>query len=290
MKRKIAALLVGLVGLLPVLALAQNVFLFQKATPVSAAVVADDTSVAVLVKYYGTATSADVAVAANGDITFRQNAVADTTLECPVSGALGGVIDVSDAACNTLGEVVDQINKSSVWRAVILDGLRSDTADDSLLTFGATEATLAQGLALKFDTDTVGFLESRALSTCRTIDCLIPARGLTSAGVAPPLEPNPWKGTQTVFFYANATSTYGSGNSNFQVYSVIPKLTAAGASEQANIIYQVAGGATTVNKEFTVWQNVGLYGDPDAKVIARLKNSAAMASVTFIASGRVFYY
>src|SRR5687767_6845145 len=74
---------------------------------------ADDTDTAMLIKFVGPSTGStttmnsgkvEVAVTTS-DITFTSGAAgseaADTSLECPVSGALGGIIDVSNAACNT---------------------------------------------------------------------------------------------------------------------------------------------------------------------------------------------
>ena len=98
-------------------------------------------SVAMLVKYVGTSTSAttDVAVAAGGDMTFRIAGAADTAVNTVAQGSLcgatPGTLDLSTPAgtCDTLGEVVDVINASGDWIAVLVDGLRSDLTDLSLI-------------------------------------------------------------------------------------------------------------------------------------------------------------
>lgn len=256
--------------------------------PVSASVTADDTDVAILVKYVGPLTTADVAVAATtSDFTFRQDATADTTLECPVSGALGGIIDVSDAACNTLGEVVDTINSSADWRAWIIDGLRSDSSDARLLTLSATDATLEDGLKINWDTSTA-FETKRALTTARTARAYLAGRPQQNAVVTP----NPFQGTRVVYWYGNATSTFASGTSNFRIYSVkVNHKTGKSKSTETvtTILGPIAGGATTVNKEFD-FSEAGVYCEKDAKCLVELKNSAAGSAVQLVAYGTQYRY
>jgi len=110
--------------------------------------------VAFIVRYVGATPSVDDTVTtASNTITFKQNGAADTTLECPIVGGLGGIIDTSNAACDTLGEVVDTINGSADWEAVLLDGLRSDaTGTTQLLAVAASDATGKAGLNVYFDT------------------------------------------------------------------------------------------------------------------------------------------
>lgn len=136
--RKLFAVLALLVA--PVIASAQPVTGYVtpiKAQPVSANVNALDASVAMVIKYFppvggsSTAITPTVAVAATS-LTFTVGGAAYAGFEAPVSGALGGVIDMTDAAADTLGEVVDIINSTPVtfttgyFRAAIGAGLRSD--------------------------------------------------------------------------------------------------------------------------------------------------------------------
>jgi hypothetical protein len=273
---------------------------FMPATPVSNALGGDDSDIAFYIKYTGTSGNATVAVAANGDITLQDAGAADTTLECPISGALGGIIDVSDAACDTLGEVVDVVNSSTtgVWRAVIVDGVRSDSSNDSFLTFGATQATLAAGLAIKWDTDTVGFKSTIALVPSAYRNSIQPWLATRAATTAPQLVRNPFAGTMTRFLIANATSTYASGTSVYEIHSVrVNNVATAGSgtaipvqgSEVDTILYSTAAGATTVNKVFD-FSTFGVIGNPDEKMVVRLKNSAAMASTVHYAYGQQFKY
>jgi len=274
MKKTLFALLAALTLALPVIA----------DYPVTQYVYADDVSTAILVRYVGTATSATVASASTATMTFQVSAGAYTGFECPVSGALGGIIDVTNAACNTLGEVVDTINGnctgcSSDFRAVIVDGLRSDTSA-LLLTVSTAQATRADGVPIPQDTSAnfaVG--ETRALvpGNCRTnIACWV-----TPAGK---IIENPFGGTQTFVRWIEGVTTYGSGTSDLNVYSVKPSNKPAG-SETVTTLWNEAMGASTVNKQFTQFQYVPLIGKPHEKVVVRISNSAAQASVRLLVDG-----
>lgn len=152
--------LVAFVGVLPTipapLAIAQyagvnGVFLSPfPAQPVSTVRSGQDADPVLYIKYFGPGGSATttVAVEAGGELTFVVNGAAYTGFECPVSGALGGVIDVTHANCNTLGTVVDSVNATAAsfatgyFRAVIAGGLRSDSSNNVFLADAAdTEVT-----------------------------------------------------------------------------------------------------------------------------------------------------
>jgi len=195
------------------------------------------------------------------------------------------VIDVSDAACDTLGEVVDTINgycstctgRSSKWRAFIVDGLRADSSNDTLVTFAATAATAEAGLNLVTDTD-VAFKDTTALSSCRNMTCMLTGRGGNVASIG--LKKNPAEGQKVLLWEASYTSTYGSGTSTIQVIKcdTVQNVGNPG-SETCTTVYSAAGGATTVNatKSWTTW---GFPPDADKRYLVRLNNSAAMATVT----------
>ena len=260
---------------------AQNVPLFrgQMLRSVVENTSAVDGDIAIVVRYVGASCSgaSTVAVAAGGDISFVACGSADTTVNTT------GTIDCSTppAGNDTLGEVVDLINASSNWRAVLLDGLRSDSSDNTLATLVAADAKPLTGQGLKFDSSNVTFTHSRALTTCRDASCLIPVPGA-------PTNYNPWKGTYTVLQNFAAKTTYSSGTSTINIYSVTPT---SFSSETANLIYSVAGGNTTVEKSLSPsdWP-MGLVGEPDAKIVLRVVNSAVMSAATSRAQGLLFRY
>ena len=248
--------------------------------PVSKFVSADDTSVAMLVGYYGSGTSATMEVAQGGAITFLVAAAAYTGFECPVSGALGGIIDTTNGACDTVDEVVDIINGSaSDFRAVAVDALGTDSVDD-FLTVGATQVTTTAGVTILFDTSAnfaVG--EGRALipDACRTdISCFV-----TGAGKI--LE-NPFGGRQTVIGWIEGLNTYASGTSILKAYSVKASNKRTNTTESVSTLWSEAMGATTANKQFTQFQNTNMLGGYGEKVIVRVTNSAAQSAVTLLVS------
>ncbi len=258
--------------------------------PVAGAIAADDTDIAIRIRYIGSGTTPDtnnsgtVAVAANGDLTFLQGVqgseAASTEFECPVSGALGGIIDVSDAACNTVGEVINVINASTSWRAVPIDALLTDVVDNVILTRAATRATNLDGLAINWDTSTA-FKMSVLLNepSYRTIRPYLNGRTLIR---------NPFENQTTAVHIANATSTYGSGTSNIRFYTSALRFNQAAprtASETVATLYSEAGGATTVNKVVSSMSTVGVYSNTGERLLARLDNSAAAASAVLYAYG-----
>ena len=251
------------------------------------------TDVPLLVKYVGTALpGGTVTVAANGDITLSTGGVGasavDTTLECPVSGALGGVIDVSDAACDTLGEVVDVMNASPNWRAVILDGLRTDSSNDTLLARTEINAAVSEGLGLFHDAG-VGFKSTIALTTVGGAGLGVNGQRSIQAYIDNPINntmvkgAGPFTNLATLLFKAIGTTTYGSGTSTFEVFSVIPTYRTAGSTNGSEIVTQLwseAGGGSTTAKTFD-FGGYGLRSQTGAKLVVRINNSAAMTAATF---------
>jgi len=221
--------------------------------------VGDDGDVAMEVYYVGDEVDGvcTVAVAdATGDIAFVVDGSADTTIQV---GSTAGTIDVSDTDADTLGEVIDVINASPNWRAIMKHALRADSADDTLLTMAASDAK-AGALSIYKDT-------TAALNV---------AIALTEQDVVANLT-----GDQDTFskvWGIDATSTYASGTSTIEVYAcVVDKY---GVTHSETKIYSAAGGNTTV-KESISFGDAGLKPldrDLGYKLLVRLVNSVAMAS------------
>lgn len=278
---------------------AQTVFL-EKAG-IFHAIGAVSTDVGILIKYVGSSPAGGtVAVAAGGDITLATGAVgassADLTTECPVSGALGGVIDVSDAACNTLGEVVDAINASANWRAVIVDGLATDSSDNTLITLSEANAATPKGIGLLKDT-TVALNVSLALIP---YEMRTDIRQYLDNAQPPSFIPNPYAASQFALYRANGTFT-GTGADNFDYYSLkerYAKCGPAAASTAASIIcsqdsevvtaqYTEPGGGTTVNKSYD-FTHQGFPARPGEKALVRLRAATTFTAATFSVGGYGF--
>ena len=282
LKRTFAVLAVAALAALPVAGEQKGGLTYKG--PVQIAKIADDTDVAIVVRYVGPATAGvdTVAVAANGDLTFIKDGAAYTGMECPVAAPLGGIIVVANAACDTLGEVVDAINSGPDFKAFILDGLRTDTSNDTLLTIGATDATPAVGLALNFDSD-VAKWSSTALVECRNFSCF------ASGGTTLPIT-NPYRGYISAIQFYNEKSTW-TGASDVFVYSVKP-LNGAPTSETVTAVYTIAGGASTVVKieNASTFGSDGFFGYKDSKLIFRVANTTTGSAFVVYATANLFTY
>ena len=257
---------------------------------VSAYISADDLDVAAIFVYVGpnvsglfTATNATTLTLTSG---AAGGEAADTSIECPLAAPYGGVLDVSNAACDTAGELADIVNSTagSNWRMIILDGYRTDVLNARVQANAARQAKNDEGAALNWDTSTA-FIATRAL---------VPpgyrvAKPYLDASKR--LVDKPFLGTRTIFLNADETSTYGSGNSFFEVTQVLvdnTPSTGKGSETQSRLIDK-AGGATTVSKPFDYILN-GLPADKDYKVVLRIRNSAAASAVALSSSGLFFRY
>lgn len=263
-----------------------------------AVAIAEDGETGMTCRYIGTNASGKIAVAAGGDLTFTDGAsgseAATSTFECPVSGALGGVIDVSDTACNTMGEVVDIVNASSNWRCVLASSLRSDSSDDTLVAISATAATDPKGLKLKVDSS-VALISTLVVAPIGWDDY----DKLNNGNNSTTFKQKPWSNSRAVLEAAYALSTYGSGTSLISVIAVDRTQAAAGSETATTIWPATAGGATTVAKVFgscstpatgcdTAWGPGGIIGPPGQQLMLRLTNSAALSVNTLAVNGLFF--
>ena len=257
----------------------------QVGNPVSGHVSSDTAgSVAMLIKYVGTATpsaTTDVAVAAGGDMTFRVAGVASTTVNsAAVCGAVVGTLDLSTPAgtCDTLGEVVDVINATSDWRAVLVGGLRTDSSDNTITTFAVASAMRAEGLPLYFDS-AVSLTTSIAMipDNCKTdIRCFMSPQGL--------LKENPNGGTQTDARWIEGYATYAT-TGTFNIYSVKESNKAGTGSSVITTLHTEAAAASGTNKQLTQFQNYPLLGKPHEKVIVRITTTGASSAFNLHAYG-----
>lgn len=253
--------------------------------PVSGHVSSDTAgSVAMLIKYIGSAApsaTTDVAVAAGGDMTFRVAGVASTTVNVgAVCGAVVGTLDLSTPAgtCDTLGEVVDVINATSDWRAVLVGGLRTDSSDNTITTFAVSSAMRAEGLPLYFDS-AVSLTTSIPLipDNCKTdIRCFMSPQGL--------LKENPSGGTQTEARWIEGYATYAT-TGTFNIYSVKESNKAGTGASVITTLHTEATGASGTNAQLTQFQNYPLLGKPHEKVIVRITTTGASSAFNLHAYG-----
>ena len=103
--------------------------------------------------------------ATTGDIEFQVGGAADVSVSCPETD-LDGVLDTSDAGCNTWIEIVDACNMGgSNWACVLGPVNSGDAPGDALATLAATDEDLRKGLGLYADANVDGALAQNAVVT-----------------------------------------------------------------------------------------------------------------------------
>lgn len=285
---------VASLAMLPALATSQAANLFGvqvtpfSAVPVGGIRVAADTGPALVIKYNGTTTDPSIAVEADGNLTFLVGDAAYTGFECPVSGALGGVIDVSDAACDTLGEVVDIINAdqsdNSGFYAIIAAGLRADSSNDSFLAdVDDTDVSTPTGEVVYWDSSTLDDDEIVFVSQWLTqAQYALDAIGTALDPERQRLPVNPWAGSDTVLLDAGENITNAGTVGDFDALCVVETYKHTGGSEVATVMYREAGAATTVLGSINEFLNAGGLRCRDGKVVVRIYASGADTSALFL--------
>lgn len=273
----------------------------ERVTPVSNFRGAADTAPALIIKYFppaGNAASSGTTTVATAatDLRFVVNGAVYAGFEAPVSGALGGIIDMTDASANTLGEVVDVINSTSTtfasgyFRAAIVNGLRSDVV--STLAFVAdaadTDVTSDAGEVIYWDSSILDDEEllfsaanftaglpnqyARQAFNSKNINTKGAFDGVTSV-VQYAEEKITNAGTVGTFTIYAVTEYYGSGKGCVATATCGPN---SGSYEIARVLYASAGGATTVAANTPAGLFLLAEGE---KVFYRLAASGADTSV-----------
>jgi len=107
-----------------------------------------DVSEALRIQYCGSYGYATATLVASTSLTLYHGVASADTLDSTFGTA--GAVDLSAAGFDTLGELVDAINKSPNWRAKLTGGLRDDLSAN-LLAQTVTSARLNGGLSIYFD-------------------------------------------------------------------------------------------------------------------------------------------
>lgn len=249
------------------------------------------TATAALVRYVGsTAGLPTVAVdATTGDLTFQLAAAAVDEFECPVSGALGGIIDVSDAACDTFGEVVNVINASDSWRIVLVSSLASDLSTNAIFTLSATDASGPAGVRL-FRDETV----ASATSVFSAQVALLPAGAesdigfFLSTGGGPTgarVNTDPLVRYQTFVQHIREQITSSGTVALFEVLGVRRTYDSNGRiSDTVRTLYAETGAATTAELERNFHPGP-VVAAPGELVIVRQRTGTALTVASINGSG-----
>lgn len=279
-----AASIVLLLGFLAPVAFSQGglkqIDAFMAGRSVADSQTAENGEAAIIVRYIGTAANAQIAVSAagTGDISFTEDVgsglAADASVICPTGGT-GGTIDVSDGDCDTLGEVVDIINAEAGanWVAVVHAGLRSLSSDTDLFALTATSNVMRpEGQDLNRDTteaDDVWFVLSENQD------------GRDYFTINGGLIPNPYRGKRASLFHLLYNLNLSDGAQTFVFYSVRPNNLVGGSAEVVTTLFAVVLADATAT-DVTLFQQIGISGNYDEKLVVGVQDSGATAGVTYV--------
>ena len=234
---------------------------------------ADDGDVGLLVRYIGAEVSATVTVL-TGDYTFKHGASAAEAVDATIDsgGDDPGVIDVSDANANTMGEVVDLINASANWEAILLDALRADASTTWIKDLSETTITkLLNAYGLKLPVDTSASLcISQAISPA-AFEAELGAYGLPFEAI--------WRTKVSELYAVIATNTFGSGTNLIQIYQI------DNYNKTEVKLFEWAGAATTVEQVTNWFRDIGLKSKIGTHFLVRMIGSAACTGTMGVVGG-----
>ena len=320
LKKLTAVVLGAFVIAAPSLAVAQQVNVFGaqiqpfKATMVSDAIGAVDTTVALYVRYVGSsAATSTVAVTGNNSMAFVDGGAADATVNVQDSNACGatpGTLDLTNANCNTYGGLVDRINKSKNWVAVLAGVLRSETSNANVNNVAASNAVKnPDGLGITVKTSAQLVVTGIGLPGGGRFPAGIlggqkglPVTGLpggiqnwipvsfsglpTTTGAGKPGGAFvPFADTDTSLLYAseNVTSTGAVGNMIvYCVYESYKFNGGLGSTETAVNLFQKAGAATTVTGILNEFINSGGLKCSGGKLLYRISATTTLTAPTIV--------
>ena len=234
-----------------------------------------DDNVVFYVQYVGTAsTKPTIEVEADGDIQFQVAGTNDALMGCPTQ--VTGIIDTQDADCNTMGEVVNAINRSTNWRAAIVAALYADSADNTIKILAETDTNLRIGAPIYFDNNNVDVAADQV--TVLVAPPYAPADGsFFFLGPGAGLNVNPFARSTSFLSAVSEKKTSGGTIGATIVYGV--SRIYAGASraltEVSRVVWSQTGGATATQATLD-FSNFPLVSLPGEAFIARVSSSTSI--------------
>lgn len=235
-----------------------------------------DGAIALRIKFIGTVAtgSARVDIEADGNLEFYAD---DGTADTNVS--TDGVIDVSGAAEDTLGEVLDIINATDDWRAIPVDYLPSMSINNILTSSTSLQAgsdiSEEAGHAYYYNTADIDTI-ALSIGPEYTVDEQLSVSNDDLLNRRSKPAGNPLGYTwQNELIYATATATYTSGAPDLQVYAVLPNATTGKWATGTEIkLYQDVGAATTVAKPIaTLPKQAPIKGPPGSMLVVLYRDT-----------------
>lgn len=249
--------------------------------PIAGTSTTADDNVALYVQYVGTATTKPTIQvdASTGDIQFEVAGAVDTTVSCPEADD-DGVIDVSDASCNTMIEVVNAINQgNSNWRAVLVSALGTDATTDAFATLAETDTNVRIGAPIYYDTNYAG---SSPEVTVLVAPVYPPADGsFFFNGPGGGLNVNPFRGGVSFLSAVSEKKTSGGTIAATVVYGVFREYRGSASTgfdlyEVIRTVWSQTGGATATQATLD-FSNFPLISAPGEAFIARIGSSTTIS-------------
>jgi hypothetical protein len=258
-----------------------------EANALSAAVTAVDTAPVILVKYIGPTVQAHTFAVTTFDYIFTVGGAADATINVQATtpcGAAVGTLDTNDADCNTLVELVNEINASPNWLAIPLGGLPADSVDTGGASSGADVVSVVTPQA-----GTVVYGDSSDnLNTTLTFypGNRVDVRDYVTGTPAAYKPMSPWQGLiSTLQYYVmNYVGTAVTTNGIFLVKDAWTGATGKTWSPTSRQIYGFTGAATGVDKALD-FSNAPLFGNRGERFVVRSTSTATHTSPKAVAFG-----
>ena len=237
---------------------------------------------ALIVQYIGSEASGTVTVAAGGDMTFKHGALSSEA----VDGGIGasGVLDLSTPAAglDTMGELVDTINASANWRAILVGARRADSTDNTLAALSEAQAKVSTLSGRYRSAGLYVYMDEQVAFKCGFSITNKRYTGVYTASAQKALGDVKDAGYQNELAALSLKSTYGSGTSAYTVYLINDE------TNEEITLFSAAGGATTVAGSLNLVSTYGsAYKAPIGyRIFVQLVNSAAMTATLISGQGR----
>ena len=257
-------------------------------TSLSSAVTAVDTAPYYVLKYVGTSLGATVAVTTFDWIFTTDGTAVDTTINVQATtpcGASVGTLDTDDTDCDTVTELVNEVNSSTNWRLIPLAVLGTDStktaglasvADVAETTVGST--SLPQGI--KFFGDSSDNLSTTIALYPGKAPNVIDARDFFQGTKLNPTLGYEGYRQSLQFYSATITGTAAASG----IHCVQPTFGVPGTGavpgpasityrETSRLVFAFTGAATTVAKELD-FKNGPLFCNSGEKLVLRVITTA----------------
>lgn len=261
----------------------------QLVGPASGAQTALDGTVGLYVKYVGSTAgkpTVEVDSSSTRDITFKIAGSVDTTVGCPTIGT--GIVDVSNAACDTFGEVINKVmGQSSNWVLVPGGLLASESTNATLAGLSATDTNIrTTGVPLYFDNNnvvTAADLASVVIGPPSGANAAFWTNGASKTPI------NPFADTYTFLSGFSEKKTSGGTIGNTIVYAVKSVFSGilgstATYTESVRTVWTETGGATAtqLKEDFS---DFPLIAGPGEHLILRISSSTSITVVALVGTG-----